>query len=178
MADQNRMGLIEIYTGNGKGKTTAAFGLALRASGCGLHTAIVQFMKKGEWYSEIAAIEQLPLVDIYSYGGSKFLKKGTPPDEENLQLAAAAVAKARELMAGGEIDILILDELNNAVYFDLLSEDDALALFREKPAYMELVATGRNATEAMIEAADLVTEMREIKHPYQKGIQGRKGIEY
>lgn len=178
MADQSRMGLIQIYTGNGKGKTTAAFGLALRASGCGLRTAIVQFMKKGEWYSEIAAIKNLPLVDIYSYGGSSFLKKGEPPDAENLQLAADAVAKARELMAAGDVDILILDELNNAVFFDLITEEEALALFREKPAYMELVATGRNATEAMIQAADLVTEMREIKHPYQKGIQGRKGIEY
>ncbi|MBQ6807786.1 MAG: cob(I)yrinic acid a,c-diamide adenosyltransferase [Firmicutes bacterium] len=178
MADKNRIGLIQIYTGNGKGKSTAAFGLALRASGCGLRTAIVQFMKKGEWYSEIAAIQQLPLVEIYSYGGSKFLKKGTTPDAENLQLAKDAVAKARELMTQGEIDILVLDELNNAVFFDLLTEEEALSLFREKPAHMELVATGRNATQAMMDAADLVTEMREIKHPYQKGIQARKGIEF
>ncbi|MDO4732490.1 MAG: cob(I)yrinic acid a,c-diamide adenosyltransferase [Bacillota bacterium] len=178
MADKSRKGLIQIYTGNGKGKTTAAFGLALRASGSGLRTAIVQFMKKGEWYSEIVAIAHLPLVEIFSYGGSKFLKKGTPPDEENLQLARDAVAKARELMTAGEVDILILDELNNAVFFDLLTEEEALCLFREKPAHMELVVTGRNATEAMMEAADLVTEMREIKHPYQKGIQGRKGIEF
>ena len=178
MADKTRTGLIQIYTGNGKGKSTAAFGLALRAAGCGLRTAIVQFMKKGEWYGEIAAIKQLPLVDIYSYGGSKFLKKGTPPDQENLDLAAAAMAKARELMAQEEIDILILDELNNAVFFDLITEEQALALFEEKPSYMELIATGRNATSAMTARADLVTEMREIKHPYQQGIQARKGIEF
>ncbi len=178
MADQSRMGLIQIYTGNGKGKSTASFGLSLRASGAGLRTAIVQFMKKGEWYGEIAAIRELPLVEIYSYGGSKFLKKGTPPDQEALDMAAAAMAKARELMAAGEVDILILDELCNAVYFDLVTEEEALSLFREKPAFMELVATGRNATPAMIDAADLVTEMKEIKHPYHKGIQARKGIEF
>ena len=129
MADKTRTGLIQIYTGNGKGKSTAAFGLALRAAGCGLRTAIVQFMKKGEWYGEIAAIKQLPLVDIYSYGGSKFLKKGTPPDQENLDLAAAAMAKARELMAQEEIDILILDEPLSGV--DIEGEKQLLDMLDE-----------------------------------------------
>ena len=178
MADKSRTGLVQIYTGNGKGKSTAAFGLAVRASGCGLRVAIVQFMKKGEWYGEIEGFRHLPLVEIYSYGGERFLKKGAAPDQENLKLAAQAMEKARALMAAEEVDILILDELCNAVYFNLVSEEEALSLFQEKPAYMELVITGRNATPLMIERADLVTEMKEIKHPYQQGIQARKGIEY
>ena len=178
MADKTRIGLIQIYTGNGKGKSTAAFGLALRAAGCGLRTAIVQFMKKGEWYGEIEGFRNLPFVEIYSYGGDTFLKKGTPPDQESLDLAAQAIGKAREIMAAEEVDILILDELSNAVYFDLITETEALSLFQEKPAYMELVITGRNATPAMIDQADLVTVIRELRDPYQRGIQARKGIEY
>ena len=178
MKQETRQGLVQIYTGNGKGKSTAAFGLALRAAGCSMHTAIVQFMKKGEWYGEISAFARLPEVAVYSFGSDKFLKKGTPPDAENLALAAAAMEKARELMADPDVDILILDELSNAVYFDLVSEEDTLALIAARPKTQELVITGRNATPAMIEAADLVTEMREIRHPYQKGIQARKGIEF
>jgi len=171
-------GLVQVYTGNGKGKSTAAFGLALRAAGCGMRTAIVQFMKKGEWYGEIEAFKLLPLVDIYSYGGDRFLRKGDPPDQQNLDMAAAALRKAKELMTDPGLDILILDELNNAVYFDLITEEQALELVRHKPTELELVITGRNATESLISAADLVTEMREIKHPYQHGVRARKGIEY
>ena len=171
-------GLTQIYTGNGKGKSTAAFGLAVRASGCGMKVVIVQFMKKGEWYGEIEGFRHLHNVDIYSYGGGKFLKQRVAPDEENLALARAAMAKAYEAMQDESVDIVILDELNNAVYFDLVTEEDALALMAARPEDTELIITGRNATERMIEAADLVTEMREIKHPYQKGIQARQGIEY
>ena len=171
-------GLTQIYTGNGKGKSTAAFGLAVRASGCGMKVVIVQFMKKGEWYGEIEGFRHVPNVDIFSYGGGKFLKKGVAPDEENLALARAAMAKAYEAMQDESVDIVILDELNNAVYFDLVTEEDALALMAARPEDTELIITGRNATERMIDAADLVTEMREIKHPYQKGIQARQGIEY
>lgn len=175
---EKQAGLIQVYTGNGKGKSTAAFGLALRAAGCGMRVAIVQFMKKGEWYGEIAAFKLLPLVDIFSYGGDKFLRKGDPPDQENIDLALAAMNKARELMADPDIDILILDELNNAVYFDLIREEQALELVKSKPEPLELVITGRNAPESLIDAADLVTEMRELKHPYQHGVQARKGIEF
>ena len=175
---EKQQGLIQVYTGNGKGKSTAAFGLALRASGCEMRTAIVQFMKKGEWYGEIKAFRNLPLVDIYSYGGGGFLKKGVAPDAENLKLAADAMAKAYELMQDESLDILILDELNNAIYFDLVTEEDAIQLLKAKPENLEIVVTGRNATERIMDMADLVTEMREIKHPYQKGIQARKGIEY
>jgi len=176
--EEKTRGLIQVYTGDGKGKTTAAFGLALRASGCEMKVAIVQFMKRGEWYGEINAFAKLPLVDIFSYGGDKFLKKGETPDPQDLNLVAAALAKTKELMEQPDLDILILDELCNAVFYDLIPEETALDLMKNKPQHLELVITGRNATPAMIELADLVTEMREVKHPYQQGIPARKGIEF
>ncbi len=177
--DKEKLGLVQIYTGDGKGKSTAAFGLALRAAGCGMRVVIVQFMKKGEWYGEIAAFKHLPEIEVYSFGGDKFLKKGNSPDQQNIDLAVAAMAKARVVMADESVDILILDELNNAIYFDLVSEEDALGLIKDKPQHQELVITGRNAPESLMTAADLVTEMREIKHPYRlQGLQGRRGIEY
>ena len=174
----SELGLIQIYTGKGKGKSTAAFGLALRASGWGLHCAVIQFMKEGEWYGECRALADFPLIDIHSYGIGKFLKKGTPPDERSKELAAEAMAGARQLLADDKVDILILDELANAVYFDLVSEEDVLELMAAKRPDQELVITGRNATEAMIAKADLVSEIKEIKHPYNSGVQARKGIEY
>lgn len=175
--DKKETGLVQIYTGNGKGKSTAAFGLALRATGCGLKVVIIQFMKKGEWYGEIEALAKLPEIEIYSYGCDRFAKKGAP-DEDNLAQARAALQRTRKVMAEQQTDVLILDELNNALFFDLITEAEALALIQEKPQDMELIITGRNAPEALIKAADLVTEMCEIKHPYQHGIQARRGIEY
>ena len=171
-------GMTQIYTGNGKDKTTAAFGLAVQAAGRGQKVVIIQFMKMGRWYGEIEGFRHIPNVEIYSYGGGKFRKKGDASDEEHLAYARAAMDKAYETMGDDSVDILILDELNNAVYFELVTEDEALALMAARPEHQELIITGRNATERMIDAADLVTEMREIKHPYQKGIQARQGIEY
>lgn len=171
-------GIIQIYTGEGKGKSTAAFGLALRAAGWKMHTGIVQFMKKGEGYGEITAFANLPYIEIFSFGSNKFLKKDAPQEEEDLALAHAAMAKAKELMVDQKVDILILDELCNAIYFDLVSEKEVLALMSLKRADQEVVITGRNAPHCLLELADLVTEMKEIKHPYQKGIQARRGIEY
>lgn len=146
--------------------------------GCGLKVAIIQFMKKGEWYGEIAAFKQLPDIAIYSFGGNGFLKKGETPGEEHLNKAQDALLLARELLLSSDVDVLILDELNNALYYDLLTEQEARELLALKPPQIELVITGRNAPGYILEAADLVTEMREIKHPYQKGVQARKGIEY
>ncbi len=177
--DKEKLGLVQVYTGDGKGKSTAAFGLALRAAGGGMHVVIIQFMKKGEWYGEIVAFKRLPEIEIYSFGSDKFLKKGNRPDEQNINLAEEAMAKARAAMDDDSVDILILDELNNAIYFDLISEEDVLDLIQAKPQHQELIITGRNASEKLIAAADLVTEMREIKHPYRlQGIQARRGIEY
>lgn len=171
-------GLIQIYTGNGKGKSTAAFGLALRASGWGLKTVIIQFMKPGDGYGETKAIADLPLIEMYSYGCRHFLKKGVAPKEEDIALAAAALAKAEQALADESIDLLILDELSNAIYFDLVSEQQALSLLDKKRTNQELVITGRNAPACLIERADLVSEIKEIKHPAQQGVQARRGIEY
>ena len=174
----DKQGLIEVYTGDGKGKSTAAFGLALRAAGWGLHTAIVQFMKHGEGYGETQAIAAMPAIDLYSFGIKGFLHKGEPPDAESLSAAKAAMAKAAQLMGDQRVDILVLDEINNAIDFGLVSEEDALELIQKKPLGQELILTGRHAPETIIAIADLVTEMKEIKHPYHQGIPARRGIEY
>ncbi|NLF80551.1 MAG: cob(I)yrinic acid a,c-diamide adenosyltransferase [Clostridia bacterium] len=171
-------GLIHVYTGAGKGKSTAAFGLCLRASGWGLRSAIVQFMKSGQDCGEILACSALPLIDFYCYGSERFLSKGDNPCAEDQELARQALSKARELLADSAVDLLVLDELGNAIYFGLVSEEEALALLRHKRPEQELVLTGRNMPQALIELADLVTEMTEIKHQYQKGRKARKGIEY
>jgi len=169
-------GLVQIYTGEGKGKSTAAFGMALRAAGWGMKTAIIQFMKKGEWYGESKTLTMIPQIEVYAFGAQCLLRKGQE-NEEHTCLALKALAKAEELLFA-EIDILILDEIFNAIWFDLISEEDYLALLAKKPTHLEIIATGRNASETAIAKADLVTEMQEIKHPYQKGILARKGIEF
>lgn len=171
-------GLIQVYTGEGKGKSTAAFGLSLRAAGWGLHTAIVQFMKNGEGYGEIKAFSDQPLINVFSFGGGKLLKKGEPPPAEELRYARKAMEKAKELLADKSVDILILDELTNAIYFDLISEAESLQLLAEKRPDQEVVITGRNAPPVLLNLADLVTEMKEVKHPYRKGVHARRGIEY
>jgi cob(I)alamin adenosyltransferase len=178
MADKKETGLIQVYTGDGKGKSTAAFGLALRAMGCGLRVAIVQFMKKGEWYSEIAAFARLPEIEIYSFGCDGFLKKGEPPPAAHVEQARAALQKSRDILSAGQSDLLILDEFNNALYFELVTQEETRELLALKPAHTEVVLTGRNAPDYVLQAADLVTEMREIKHPYQRGLPARRGIEY
>jgi cob(I)alamin adenosyltransferase len=178
MTDNKETGLIQIYSGNGKGKSTAAFGLALRAAGCGLKVAIVQFMKKGEWYGEIEIFAKLPEIELYSFGCDGLIKKGALPPAEHIAQAQAALAKARQLLEEGLTDVLILDELNNALFFDLVSQGEAQELLALKPPHTELVITGRNAPDYLLQAADLVTEMREIKHPYQQGLPARRGIEY
>jgi len=171
-------GLIQIYTGGGKGKSTAAFGLSLRAAGWGLRTAIVQFMKNGEGYGEIKAFTAQPLIDVYSFGGNKWFTKGESLQDEDLNCVREAMGKTEELMADRSVDLLILDEFFNAIYFDLVSERDALILISSKRPDQELVLTGRNASQTFLDLADLVTEMKELKHPYQKGVQARRGIEY
>ena len=178
MADKKETGMIQVYTGNGKGKSTAAFGLALRAAGCGLKVAIIQFMKSGESYGEIATFARLPEIDIASFGGEGFLKKDQPPSAEHLKKAQAALAKARRALKEELADVLILDELNNAIFFGLVTEEETRELLALKQPHTELVITGRNAPDYLLQAADLVTEMVEIKHPYHKGVLARRGIEY
>jgi cob(I)alamin adenosyltransferase len=168
-------GYVQVYTGNGKGKTTAAFGLALRAAGAGLPVFIAQFVKRGD-YSEIHAFERFgDLITVRQYGRDNFIRR--EPTEEDIQAARNGLEEVRGILDSGRFRVVILDEANIATYFKLISVDDLLALIGSKPAEVELVITGRNADARVIQRADLVTEMQEVKHYYASGVQARKGIE-
>jgi len=170
-------GLVQVYTGNGKGKTSAAFGLALRAVGRGLRVFIIQFIKGGFDYGELYVVDKLPNLTLKAFGRGKFVTE-KPPEKEDVELANEALALAEETVKGGGYDVVILDEVNVALTLKLISLEKVLQLMKEKPKHVELVLTGRDAPEEMVEAADLVTEMREVKHPYNKGFPARKGLEY
>jgi cob(I)alamin adenosyltransferase len=169
-------GLVQVYTGNGKGKTSASFGLALRAVGRGLKVYIIQFIKGGFDYGELYVVDKLPGLTLEAFGRGKFVSE-KKPDMVDIDLARQALAKAQEIMKGG-VDVLILDEINVAVNLKLIDIEEVLELIRKKPEHMELVLTGRKAPVEIVQAADLVTEMIEIKHPYNSGFKARKGIEY
>ncbi|WP_298435341.1 cob(I)yrinic acid a,c-diamide adenosyltransferase [Geobacter sp.] len=170
-------GLIQVYTGNGKGKTTAALGLAFRAVGRGLKAVMIQFMKGGGPYGEHAAAARLaPDLTIIQTGRPGWVNRENP-DPEDVRLARAALETAREAMSSGSYDLVILDEVNGAVSFGLLTVEEVLEFMAVKPVQVELVLTGRNVDERVIAAADLVTEMREIKHYYRAGVPARVGIE-
>ena len=168
-------GYVQVYTGDGKGKTTAALGLALRASGSGFRTYIGQFMK-GQTYGELTALESLPLVTIEQYGDPKCIRRQevTP---QHVAEAEKGLARAKEAMLSGEYDIVILDEINVAIWFGLLDVRDVLLVLEQRLENVELVLTGRRAPEELIARADLVTEMREVRHYYERGVPARKGIE-
>lgn len=168
-------GYIQVYTGNGKGKTTAALGLTVRAAGAGLRVFIGQFTKKGE-YSEISILENLsPAITFRQYGSGHFI--GNRVSEEDIRLARQGLEEIRTVVADGEYDIVILDEGNVAVHFGLFSVDDLILVLDEKPGGLEIVITGRWADARIIERADLVTDMRQVKHYYQQSVANRKGIE-
>lgn len=170
-------GCVQVYTGNCKGKTTAALGLAFRAVGRGLKVVMIQFMKGGGPYGEhLAAARLAPDLTIIATGREGWVNKDNPA-REDVDLAVKALALAREKLLSGEYDLVILDEVNGAVGFGLIGVDEILELIRIRPARVELVLTGRNADPRIIEAADLVTEMVEIKHYYKAGVPARLGIE-
>jgi cob(I)alamin adenosyltransferase len=170
-------GLIQVYTGNGKGKTTAALGLALRAVGHGMKVLIVQFMKGNTNYGEMESARRLsPHLTVIRTGRETFVSKSNP-DPADIQFAQEGFNLAREAIEKREVDILILDEINMAVDFGLIPLSDLLELIDSKPGTMELILTGRNAKPEILEKADLVTEMMERKHYFVKGIKARKGIE-
>lgn len=179
MAEEKKKGLIIVHTGPGKGKTTAALGLAFRAVGDGLKVLMVQFLK-GSWhYGELDAAQWLgPDKFVIRPMGKGFVKLGGEIDPEHRQAAEEAWAFAREKIFSGEYDMIILDEINYAISYGLLPLAPVLAALQQKPERVHLVLTGRTAPAEIIEVADLVTEMREIKHPYQKGIEAQRGIEY
>jgi cob(I)alamin adenosyltransferase len=170
-------GFIQIYTGNGKGKTTAAIGQAVRAAGCGLKTLIIHFMKDFP-YSELKSLKLLQeFITVEQYGNDTFVLMKTPPDDNDKFPVLNALQRVKEVFIKNEFDIIILDELCVTFYFRLLTIEDVLPVIDLKPDNMELIITGRYCPQELIEKADLVTEMKEIKHYYQKGITSRKGIE-
>jgi cob(I)alamin adenosyltransferase len=170
-------GYVQVYTGNGKGKTTAALGLALRAAGRGLRTYVGQFLK-GQVYGELAAACKLkPYIIIEQFGRKGFVHVTENPDEEDIRRARSGLRKCRRAMLSGRFSIVVLDEINVALHFRLLEEKDVLGLIERKPAGVELVLTGRYAPPSILRRADLVTEMKDKKHYYARGVRARTGIE-
>jgi len=172
-----RRGRVQIFTGDGKGKTTAAIGAVIRALGHGLRVYIVYFMKGDYHYGERSILSQLPNVTMASFGSRDFIDPANIKPEEKEQ-AKRALAAAREAMLSGSYDLVVLDEVNLAAAWNLVELDEVLRLIDEKPEGVELILTGRRADSELVKAADLVTEMLKIKHPYDEGVAGREGIEY
>ena len=173
---RNGLGLVHIYTGNGKGKTTAAFGLAFRAAGRGLSVLIVQFLKPSVGYGEQLACGKFPNVELLCLGLDHFVSKN--PKQEDIDTARSALDKTLELMRSGKYDIVIMDEAINAVRMKLIPDTDLIDALKSRPAHIEVVMTGRGITPALEEYADYVTEMKLVKHPYDRGIQARAGVKF
>lgn len=174
-------GLLMVHTGEGKGKTTAALGLAMRAWGDGLKVLILQFIKGGWKYGELHAIETLAKaegrIEVRQLGLG-FTRKGETPQAEHLQAAKKALAVAEKEITSGSWDMMILDEINYAVNFGLISEQELAELLAKRPGNLHLVCTGRNAPDVLLQQADLITEMKKIRHPFESGIKAQKGIEF
>ncbi len=173
---ETRQGVLLVITGPGKGKTTSAFGCALRAHGHGFKIAIVQFMK-GRIYGELETLRSLSRVEVWQYGRVAFVDPKNP-DPRDRELARQGLDKAWEIVRGGAHDLLILDEINVVADFGLVPVEEVLELARARPKWMDMIWTGRSAPAAMVDLADTVSEVREIKHHYRKGIESRAGMEY
>ncbi len=169
-------GLIQVYTGGGKGKSTASFGLIARAVGHNLRCCLIQFMKKGN-YGEIVTLRRLPGVHIEQYGSGHWVKRDRP-SEEDLDLARRALRSGRLAASSGKFDLVVLDEVNTAVVRGLLPVSDVLELLDEKARRTEVVLTGRGAPKVLLDRAHLVTMMVGMKHPYHGGLDARPGIEW
>lgn len=169
-------GFIHVYTGNGKGKTTAAIGLGIRASGAGKKVHMVQFMK-GRRYSEIDGLEPLSTFTVSQHGRDEFVNK-EHPESIDVDMAQEGFRYAKKLINNNKYDMIILDEINVAIDYKLIALSDVISLIEQKPKSLELVLTGRYAPPEIIQHADYVSEVLEIKHPYQQGVIGRKGVDY
>ncbi|MCL6635216.1 MAG: cob(I)yrinic acid a,c-diamide adenosyltransferase [Peptococcaceae bacterium] len=179
MDEQRRKGLVLVNTGNGKGKTTAALGMGLRAWGQGMKVLVIQFIKGGWKYGELKAMEKLgPDFEIRQMGGGFIKGADDRTLDEHRQAAGEALEAARTEISAGKYDLIILDEILYAVHYGLVALSDVLDLIDRKPDSLHLALTGRNAPPEVIERADLVTEMREIKHPFTRGVPAQKGIEF
>ena len=173
-------GLVIVYTGNGKGKTTAALGMALRAIGYDHKVCMLQFIK-GTWhYGEMNSSKKLePNFELIPVGkGFVGILDDNSPREEHEKYAAEAVKICREKIFSGKYDVVILDEVNYAINLDLIDVQEIIKIIKEKPSELDLVLTGRNVKDEIVELADLVTEMKEIKHPFKSGIKAKKGIDF
>lgn len=173
----SELGLIHVISGNGKGKTTSALGLALRAAGHGFRTLIIQLMKKGWDYGELKAIDQIPQITIIQYGTPEFVDKKNPR-KIDFEEAKAALNRAKQAIFDEVWDILILDEINVAIDFGLILEQEVIDLLKRKPKKLEIILTGRYASDKIISLADYYSEVCEKKHPYQQNIVARKGVEF
>ncbi len=172
-------GLVVVNTGDGKGKTTAALGIALRAVGWGMRVLILQFIK-GSWKpGEVAAAERLaPELEVIPLGEGFVDPDAETPDDADVKMAQAGLEQYRKAIESSKYDVIVLDEINYAVKYGFLTVEDVLEIIRTKPEHLHLVLTGRDAAPEIVDAADTVTEMREIKHPFQKGSKATKGIDF
>ena len=175
----SRRGLILINTGPGKGKTTAALGTALRAVGNGMRVLMLQFLK-GSWhYGELDAVEAFGEKFVLKQMGRGFVKVGgAETDPEDIRLVEAAWAEAQEAIYSGEWDMVVLDEINYAIHYGMLDPAVVAEALRLRPEMVHVILTGRSAHPLLVELADTVTEMREVKHAYEKGVLAQRGIEY
>jgi len=173
----NELGMVHVYTGDGKGKTTAALGLGMRAAGHGYRVLMIQFMKGDIKYGELEAAKSIPNFEIKQFGRPDFVDKKNPA-QIDIDLAGKGLEHARDIVKGGMVDMLILDEINVAVEWGLVPASDVVEIVKARPRNMEMVLTGRYAPREFIEMADTVTEMKEVKHPYTKKVMARKGVEY
>ena len=169
--------MLQIYTGDGKGKTTAAFGLALRAAGHGWRVLIIQFMKGDPGYGEIVAAQHVPSLEVQQFGLPTFVERGNPRPED-IEQARLGMAAARAALVDGGYRMVVLDEFNVAVDYGLVKLADALELVDSCPATVELVLTGRGAIKELLERADLVSEIKCVRHPFEKGVVNRVGIDH
>ena len=178
MPQQLDKGLVSIFTGDGKGKTTAAIGTVVRAAGHGLCSFIVFFLKGRSYvHGEMKVLSEMPGVTMADFGQEDWVDKEAV-SAENIRQARLALSAAREAMLGGNYDIIVLDEVNVALDYGLLELDELVNFIEDKPPKVELILTGRNANPRLVQMADLVTEMLMIKHPYTRGIEARRGIDY
>jgi cob(I)alamin adenosyltransferase len=175
--ERNKRGLVQVYTGNGKGKTTAAFGQALRAIGQGFRVCVIQFMKGRKYGEFLAAEKHLPNLAIHLSGLDSFVMRENPAPVD-IELAREGLEHARKAVASGDYDMVILDEINVALDFKLIPLAGVIDLIRTRPPTLDLILTGRYAPQEIMEIADTVSEIREIKHHYNAGIKDRAGIEY
>jgi len=176
----SQKGLVIVYTGGGKGKTSAALGLVLRAVGYNHKVCMVQFVK-GSWhYGELDSAKRLaPEFELITAGkGFVGILDDKSPREEHVKAANDTLAISKEKIMSGKFNVVILDEINYAVQLELLKIDDEIDLIKSKPTELDLVLTGNHAAKEVIEIADLVTEMKEIKHPFKSGIKAKKGIDF